>query len=247
MRSGKRLFAALLIIFAVLAIANIEVHITQSIDGVTRQIKMPLYVKWIEFLSRHYEYRRIAAEITSGCDNDTDKALAILKWTHENIRRVPAGMPVVDDHVYNIIVRGYGTDGQSQDVFTTLCAYSDIPAFWDRLYDASHKVRFLMSFVKIDGRWLVFDSYNNRYFRTSEGQIASVNDILSDASSEEGVGLGSALYRGMTFKEFYSELKTVSKDGSTKRPYKQMPLSRVLFEIKKAIGIEIEKEDLAVK
>ena len=49
-----------------------------GLDGHYRLVRMPLYVKWTEFLARYYEYARLAREITSGCKTDDARALAAL-------------------------------------------------------------------------------------------------------------------------------------------------------------------------
>ena len=56
--------------------------------------------------------------------------MEIFIWTCENIRKQPDGLPVIDDHVWHIIIRGYGEPDQSSDVFTTLCNYAGIRAFY---------------------------------------------------------------------------------------------------------------------
>jgi len=208
-------------------VINLDTAITVGINGYYRQIGMPLYVKWTQFLARHYEYIRLAGEITKGCKIDEEKVLAILKWTQENLKDVPAGMPVYDDHILNIIIRGYGLPGQFQDVFTALCSYSGVPAFFEKVYGNSRKHKYVLSFVKLHGKWRVFDAYKGVYFRTKNNEIASVEDIINDKS----------LVSGADNKEFYLNLKPVT-EPMTLRAHKQMPLERICFEAKKALGIE---------
>ena len=142
-----KILISVFFVTAIIFVLNIETSIMQGVDGHQREIKMPLYAKGIQFLARHYEYARLAREITKNAKTDKEKVLRIFDWTHENIKRVSRGMPVVDDHVLNIIIRGYGTNDQFQDVFTTLCAYNGIPAFWDWVYDKKHRARYPFSFV----------------------------------------------------------------------------------------------------
>ncbi|MDD5421799.1 MAG: hypothetical protein WC592_01315 [Candidatus Omnitrophota bacterium] len=231
----KRAAIILVCVLIVAGVLNLQVSIRQNIDGKTRRITMPLYVKWIEFLSRHYEYDRIAKEVASSRRTDAEKALAIFKWTGDSIKKVPQGMPVVDDHIYNIIVRGYGTDSQSQDVFTTLCSYAHVPAFWERVYYNDRKSMFIMSFVKLNGKWAIFDSYNGTYFMTADGKIATIDDM-------SGKDFGDSSYRGVPFSELKQELERILNEKRTTRPEKQMPARRIWFEIKKVLGIEKEDE-----
>lgn len=73
-------------------------------------------------------------EITNGCTNDKDKAMAIFNWIASNIKKQPDELPVMDDHPLNIIIRGYGTRDQFEDIFTILCTYVNLPAFRQRVY-----------------------------------------------------------------------------------------------------------------
>ena len=226
MKNRRRLFAVITIAALIFGILNIDVSIRQGVNGKYREIHMPLYVKWTQFLARHYEYARIAKEITAGCKTDEEKALAILNWTRANIKDIPGGLDLVDEHILTIMIKGYGAPAQFQDVFTTLCAYSGIPAFFEKVYAKGNKARYVLSFVKINGKWRVFDAYSGKYFRTVRGDLASPEDILDDESLTQ---------------LFDYDLKPVV-EGKTLRPSKQMPLRRILFEAKKFLGLE--KEDI---
>jgi len=238
----KRLNQALLVLAllsAIILAANLPASIQVGVDGHYRRIRMPLYVKWTQFLARHYEYERLSKEITAGCKTDEEKALAILRWTRENIAVLPAGMPLHDDHILNIIIRGYAVKDQFQDVFTTLCAYSGIPAFYDRAYDNNHKSKYILSFVKLYGKWCAIDAYRGIYFMTKDDRIASVEDIVNDRSLVSGAEVDAIVARGIPYKEYYYNLEPVIKPV-TLRADKQMPLQRILFELKKALGLEKE-------
>ena len=112
----------------------------QGIDFRQRTILQPLYLKAMDFISRDGHYRLLAREIVQGAATDEARALQIYAWTRDHIRPVPPGLPVVDDHIWHIIIRGYGTDDQVNDVFTTLCAYAGLSAFWDWLSTPEQKV-----------------------------------------------------------------------------------------------------------
>jgi len=241
-RNTPKSIAIVLLIAACFCILNIDMSIRQGVNGRYRRIHMPLYVKSAQFIGRHHEYVRIAKEITAQSKTAEEKALALFNWTHDNIREVPAGMPVVDDHVLNIIIRGYGTADQSQDVFTTLCMYAALPAFWQKVYNGPHTVWYPISFVKLNGKWRVFDSYYGKYFRTASGEIASVDDIINDSSIIDKAGVDSIIYMGVPYKEFFHQLNVV-EFNKTLRPEKQIPLRRAIFEIKKLFKIEKENEE----
>ncbi|MBN2452688.1 MAG: transglutaminase domain-containing protein [Candidatus Omnitrophica bacterium] len=241
-RNVKRIILALILLSAVILAVNIPTHIQVGVSGQYRIIRMPFYAKWTQFLARHYEYGRLSREITAGCRTDEEKVLAIFKWVRAHLKDVPAGMPVCDDHVLYIIIRGYATPGQFQDVFTTLCAYAGIPAFFDRVYDESHENRYILSFVRLSGKLRVFDAYRGIYFRTGSREIAATDDIVRDRSIVDSKDTGTVLVNGAPYKEFFHDLSGVS-EPQTIRPRKQMPLPRIVFEIKQAVGIEREERD----
>lgn len=238
----KGLIIALVGIFIIGATLNIDLSIRQGINGHYAYIHMPLYVKWTQFLARHYEYERLSKDITKGCVTEEEKVLAIFKWTRENIKDIPEGMPLCDDHILNIIIRGYGTPEQFQDVFTTLCAYANIPAFWTRISDKEKRAKYALSFVRLRGKWCVFDAYYGKYFINKDNEIATPDDILNDRSILNGKGMDEIIVKGVPYKEFYYNIWSVKKPP-TSRPEKQMPLKRVLFEVKKALKIEKEEKD----
>ena len=238
-KNKKILFSAAAagLILMIILVLNIETSITVGVNWRYRQVKMPLYVKWIEFVGRHYEYERLSKEIRAGCKTDEEKVLALLRWTHANLRDLPQGMPVHDDHILNIIIRGYAVPEQFQDVFTTLCTYSNINAFFKRIYDKSHKARYAISFVKLDGRWRVFDAYHSLYFRTRTGEIAGIDDIMKDPSIVSGKDADALMVYGVPYKEFFHDLSGISKPHTT-RPEKQMPLHRIIYETRQALRLE---------
>lgn len=238
----RAILIALVLIMAGVMLMNLDVSIRQSVDGRRSYVHMPLYAKWTQFLARHYEYGRLAREITRDCRTDEEKVLAILKWTRENLKDVPPTMPICDDHTLYIIIRGYGVPGQFQDVFTTLCAYAGIPAFFEKAYDRERKNKYSLSFVKLHGKWRVFDAYYGKYFNNNSGEIASVEDIRNDHSLIKGDDVNGLLIRGIPYKEYYYYIDlNEALNGTTLRPYRQMPLSRICFEMKKALRLGKEE------
>jgi len=238
----KNIFIFIILAGLAGAILNLDTSITCGVNGHYSEIHMPLYVKWIEFLGRHYEYKRMAKAITAGCKNDEERVLALLGWVHQNIKDTPQGMPSFDDHVLNIIIRRYGVPEQFQDVFATLSSYSGSPAFWQRIYDKDHRARYPLSFVNMHGKWRVFDAYRGKFFRANAGDIASVEDIMHDRSLIKGDDVDAIVYRGVPYKEFYYNLQPLTQP-TTLRAEKQMPLKRIVFEIKKILGIEKKTDE----
>ena len=155
------------------------------------------------------------------------KVLKIFEWTHENIKNTPDGYPIIDDHVWHIIVRGYGQDDQSSDVFTTLCNYAGVDAFFSWVYSEDHRSRMPLSFVKVDSKWRVFDPYNGVSFKNKKGNLASIEDIINVDWVKEGVG-GT----DVNYTIYLKNLSPIIEAG-LKRANTQSPINRLKYEIKK--------------
>lgn len=170
-------------------VLNIETTTRQGVNLKVRTLRIPLYLKALDFLDRHYNYKMLVKTVTAGAKTDEERAIKLLEWTHGNIRKNPESLPVVDDHAWHIIIRGYGLDDQFQDVFTTLCNYAGLDAFFNRVYSEDKKGRSL-SFVKLDDKWGVFDAYNGVYFKNVNGKIANLDDLSSGNWRAFNVGGG---------------------------------------------------------
>lgn len=232
MRKAKRLAILTVAVLALgLMALNTEVTTRQGVDGDIRSIKMPLYLKILDFADRHYNYKALVRRITAGAKTDEGKAMRILKWTSSNIKKNPPELPVLDDHVWHIIVRGYGAGDQSQDVFTTLCNYAGYDAFFSIAYIERPKKGKILSFVKMGNSWKVFDAYNGVYFLNKEGVLASVDDLSSGGWEAVSVSNG---YIPQDYKECFVNLNAVDYDKwRTSRPAIQSPLRRLIFWLNK--------------
>jgi hypothetical protein len=223
----KRILCAVLICIIAIAVWNYPLTYRIGIDGQLLEKKIPFYAKACGFLYRDWAYKDLVRGIAGGESDETKIVLAILGWTHDNIMAgVPRGLKTIDDHPLNIIIRQYGAEDQSEDVFTILCSYAGMPADWGRCYDADRTSAIVLSFVKIDGRWLVFDVSKNRYFMNGQARIASIEDcaagnvVLSDKDAA-------------VYGRYLDNIKESSRESST-RADEQMPLRRIGVIVKKA-------------
>jgi|SRR3989338_1886733 len=230
----KIIFTLLLAIIFVTGIAlllNIQVTTKQGVNYEVQLLKIPLYLKIIDFYDRNFNYAELAKKVVKGAKGNEQKVMKIFFWTKEHIRHNPESLPVIDDHVWHIIVRGYGMDDQFQDVFTTLCNYSGVDAFFDYFKDKTGKKKPL-SMVKIEGEWCVFDAYNGIYFRNNQGQIASIKDILKD--NYQLAGLINMKSSSTDYKEYFYALASLKYDDwYYYHSAIQFPLRRLIFWGKK--------------
>ncbi|MBI4620222.1 MAG: transglutaminase domain-containing protein [Desulfobacterales bacterium] len=216
-------------------VINIDVSTRQGVNYVVNERTIPLYIKTFNFFHRHFEHKRLTKDIIRGSEADEEKVLAIFDWTVKNIKKVPSGMPIIDDHVLNIIIRGYGTSDQSADVFTTLCVYAGIPAAMYKISPKNSDTYTVISIVNLRGRNLVFDTYLGNYFRNTKGQIASIRDII-ETPSLVSQAKNQPIIKGIAYTKYYEGLKPI-KEFQTPRGELQMPLRRLVYEIRRKFGL----------
>lgn len=239
-RFPKLLFLVICLSASLCLILNLSVTSRQGINYAAKSVRMPLYIKIIEFFDRDYQYKRLVKEVCQGCSRDEDKVLALFKWTHQNIKTdIPETWPIVDDHVWSIIVRGYGARDQLSDVFTVLCNYAGIDAYFDWVYPVNGGRKMPLSFVKIEERWTIFDPYYGSYFKNKNGEIADIEEIkIGSAWSIESLNGESAIDYAVYFKNF-----PAVKDIGLLRANIQSPLNRLRFETRKLLNKNYRKKD----
>ncbi|MDD4910402.1 MAG: hypothetical protein PHR44_07000 [Candidatus Omnitrophica bacterium] len=216
-----------IILICLFIFLNIKVGSKQGINGEVKLIKVPLYLKILDFYDRHYNYKWLADRVAGDAYSDKEKALRLFEWTYNNILKVPEGLPVIDDHVWHIIVRGYGASDQASDVFTTLCNYLNLDAFFMGVGPR----RIALSFVKLDNKWRVFDPYRGVYFKDGNGNIADIDTLKSlDCNIVYLKELP-----GLDYSELFRNFPYPESVGFT-RANIQSPMNRLKYQIQKWAG-----------
>lgn len=219
------LFLFIAIFAFALTVLNINTTSKQCINYKCHEIKIPLYLKILDFFTRHYHYKQLVEDITQNSKNEQEKAIKIFEWVNANIRKTPPGFPIVDDHALNIIIRGYGADDQFSDVFSTLCNYAGLEASFQWVYTNDRTATISLSFVKIDGKWFIFDPYRNIYFKKPL-ECASVDKkniigLIESASKEPEID----------YSIYLNDLPLIKEAGLTRASI-QSPLKRFIYQIK---------------
>lgn len=225
----KFIFCILVLVFiiSIFVVLNLNVTTQQCINYQCRSIVIPLYLKILDFFDRHYNYMQLTKSIIKDAKSDEERAMKILEWTYANLRRIPDGYPVIDDHIWYTIVRGYGADDQCQDVFTSLCNYANLNAFLSLVGNKDKNFRKPLSFVKIKNRWSLFDVYNGVYFKNREGKIASIEDL--SVGNWRIVRLGEGIIPD-DYAAYFNNLDPLTfKDWELLRPAIQSPIRRFIF------------------
>jgi hypothetical protein len=139
----------------------------------TRQIR--LYEKAVDFVSRDLQARRLVREITGGLHTPEARILAILDWVVEHVQPIPPGFAVVDDHVFHVVHRGYGAPYQRIEVFTLLASHAGMPSGL-----APIGMEPAVALVRIGAAAHVFDVVNGVAFFRSDGELATVEDLIAE-------------------------------------------------------------------
>ena len=222
-----------IVISLVIILLNINVTTRQGVNFKVHTIKLPLYLKVLDFFARHYNYNILVAEIIGKAKTGEERALRIFLWTHQHIKPQPEELPVIDDHVWNIIIRGYGIDDQSADVFATLCNYAGLDAFFSQISSQDKEEAIVVSFVKIMGKWYVFDPGKGVYFVDAIGRMMDLEGMRAKNTwLVKNVGIDNNL----AYARFFENLPLL-KDVDLRRSNIQSPFRRLAFEVKKRFGL----------
>lgn len=217
-------------VIALVAVGSLPTTGETMIDFVPRTVTQPLYVKALGFVLRDAEMRDLSARVVGEARAPEEKAERILRWANANVRPTPAGMPVVDDHPYNIVVRGYGQADQAADVFANVAAYAGMPGgvVFSRRPDGRNYYAFAM--VRIGDGDVIFDVREGRSFRDRSGRLATVAQLRADPSLLDGLPPPAAA-NGVPYPVLIAALDS----GPHRRATQQMVLWRILDELGRRI------------
>ena len=215
----------------------------QGVDFTVSTYRIPLYLKVLSFFDRDAQYRVLARNVTQGLTSERVKILAIYDWTRAHIRPTPPDLPIVDDHPLHIIIRGYGEPDQMADVFTTLATYAGIPAFANAIMlreGNGTTGKIILSFARIDDRWTVFDVARGLRFTDANGQLIDARELALHPEFVAAVA-GSAAPYGIPYAHYVDRLQPF-RVPQFLRAQKQMPLPRLVLELKRFLHLEAEAD-----
>ena len=217
----------------ILSALNAPVLTRQGVNFTVSAKRVPFYIKAVDFLHRHYQYRLLAEEITHGLATDEERVMAVYHWTRHHIRPTPPGWPIVDDHILDIIIRGYGVDDQMADVFCTLATYAGVPAFWKNLKPVEGVPTLSLSFAKVDGTWAAFDVAHNLIFADQQGRLVPVEILANDPDLAEAIA-GTIRLGGLSYVRYLQTLQPFTVPDVL-RAQQQMPWPRLRYEVRRVL------------
>lgn len=230
MKKYPCLLLVCIFITSLVFILSLPVNSQQCIDFQCHSISLPLYLKMLNFFDRHYNYKHLVKVIVAGARSDEEKVMKILKWTCNNIKRLPQGLAVIDDHIWYTIVRGYAVDDQFSDIFTTLCNHAGIKAFFKKVYPKDGRKIIVFSYAKNKDGWSVFDPYNGVYFQDRQGGFCRAEAIGSNKC--RAVGVKGKQEPDIDYAPYYEDIP-IKENVGLSRANVQSPLNRLLFELNK--------------
>jgi hypothetical protein len=203
----------------------------RGVNAHIREIRIPLWRKAWHLLDRHWQYQEIISGIVTGRESPEEKVLKIFQWTHERINgHFPEDYPIIDDHVLHIIIRGYGTRDQVADVFTTLLAYADVESRLHLHRNEEGRIVMVFTTVRVGEEWRLFDPHAGVYFRTSRGEIARVEDFITNSKELHAVSL-DPLRKGPSSGDYRRVIQRIDLSKGFNRGRDQMPIPRLWYEL----------------
>ena len=210
-----------------------------GVNFIVSRHTLPLWVKAVDFIDRDLNLTRTAQTVLGHVEGDDAKAAAALAWTRTNVRPTPTGVPIVDDHIWYVIVRGYGEPDQQADVFTTLLSYAGVPAYWGFIGDEPLEIP--ISYVWIRERWRVYDVTRGLVFRNADGELASPHDLAADHALIRTAASGSA-----DVDDYLARFAGYQPPTHPEvlRADLQMPRRRLWFEARRLVGRDVRTWDM---
>ena len=195
---------------------------------------IPLYEKAINFVSRDLQVRRVLDDVVGNESDPQRKVVRLFHWVRANVRPTPEGFPVVDDHILNILIRGYGAQDQRTEAFALLSTYAGMPAAYVLEKGPDGVTDFHLAVVQVEDDLYLFDVVNGIAFQDSTGALVDVERLRA---SPELLGIGGdvatilcSAYRRVLASE-------AGTNPSFERMEMQIPWRRLRIEAARAFGI----------
>jgi hypothetical protein len=225
-RARRRLAFAAAAMTVVMTIAWWPSRRSVGVNFVVTEQRLPLWKKVADFVARDRRLARASADLLGG-------------HADVNVQPTPPGAPVIDDHIWDIIVRRYGESDQIADVFTTLLAYQEVPAYWTLIGVPPDQVT--LSYVWIRDRWRVYDVSHGVVFRNHEGDLATPAELAADPQLIADAAAAAKLDVPRYMKNF--QHFTPPAVPAVLRADLQMPGRRLWHEVRQLAGIETRSLD----
>jgi len=164
-------FSFLILFFLLFIILNIDTKKKILVNNNVIEYKIPLYLKILNFLNRHYNYKYIVKGINDKKQNKEEIVINISKWVHQNIKKIPIGVDYIDSDPLSTATRRLGQQYQFSELLSVFMIYSNIDSYF--FNNHIHQ----LTFFKINNYWSVIDPYYGIYFINENETFASIEDL----------------------------------------------------------------------
>ena len=256
MKKIKFLYLFILIfLLLIIILLNKETTRKIAINYNVVEYNIPIHLKINDFFNRHLNYKYLVDKINSNSNNTEDFILNTTKWVNHNIKKIPEGVDVVDNHPLTIIHRRLGTQSQFNDILSVFLIYLNIDSFFIKFDTIDHP----LTLFKVNNYWSLLDPYYGVYFMNQKGSFASIEELKK--TNWQIVNLDSQIVNSKELinafpqnfisyeelKEYYKKIfanipSSLQIDDTNifergGRSYTQKPLNRLKFEIYKFMKV----------
>lgn len=252
----KLLILSSLVIFFVL-IMRVETERRISINYEVSEYKIPIYLKLLDFMNRHYNYKHLAKNINNKNSTDKDKIINSTNWVIANIEKINLNqnIDIVDHHPITIVERRLGIDEQFSDILSVLLVYSNIDSFFKIIKLDNVDSYYPLTFFKIYNYWSIVDPQNGIFFLDENNNFINIDNLKKQKFNLVDKNLkiinhdNFLEYFDNNFKDFneikffYNQLfvnipstnqiNSINKFYRGGRSYTQDPLGRINYELLK--------------
>ena len=237
MKKGRpivRAIAGVCVIVAVATVALWPVETRHGVDYEWTSTTIPLYEKAVNFVSRDLQVRRVLDVVIGDESDPREKVVRLFDWVHANVRPTPDGFPVVDDHILNIIIRGYGAQDQRTEAFALLSTYAGMPAAHVIEKGPDGVTDYHLALVQVEDELYLFDVVNGVAFEDSTGALVDVEALREEPALLASGGAIATLPGSPYLRVITSE---AARNPSFERMEMQIPWRRLRIEAARAFGI----------
>jgi len=236
-----------------------------SINYEVTKYELPLYVKILDFINRHNNYKFLTKSINNDKLSDKEKIIYLTNWVNLNIKKIEVNqnIDIVDNHPITIIERRLAIDEQFSDILSVLLVYSDIDSFFKFIKTGKLTETYPLTFFKINNYWSIIDPQYGVFFVDEKNNFIDITNLkdenwdLVDTKFQSINNDNHYNYYKNRFNEFkeiklfYSQIflntpttiqiNSINKFKRGGRSYVQDPLGRLNYEIFKFYNTLIEK------
>jgi hypothetical protein len=233
MNSMRRPFILILGIVLLGIITHWPVQTRVGVDYEWSERPILFYEKVTNFFSRHFQTKYLVSNLLEEVDYPEDQVQLLFAWSRDHIRSTPPGFPVVDDHVWHIIVRGYGATDQRTEAFALLASYAGYPATVGVMRIPGTASGLIVALVKIDQLVHVFDVERGIVFLDEDGQLIDAARLATAPEVVRSITNGVEI-AGRSYEHYVPSL--LNLDLTFNRMELQKPWPRLKYETFQFVG-----------